>query len=113
MSRRHERCRLLVSGKDEFDRRVAKRFYDVEVLLTGYAEDALDALVRERGHQQVGSFGHGFGSTGLEQRVSIVGAACCLRGTGRRGDYSLGLTVRHLDISSTNNAPPTARMLAS
>ena len=39
--------------------RVAQRLDDVEVLLAGHAEDVLDALVLQRCHQQVGSFGHG------------------------------------------------------
>ena len=49
VGRGHEAGRLLVAGDDEFDRGIAQRFDDVEVLLPGHAEDALDALVFQRG----------------------------------------------------------------
>ena len=50
-------CSCRVSTSSMLD--VRKRLDDVEVLLAGHAEDALDALVLQRCHQQVGSFGHG------------------------------------------------------
>ena len=43
----------------QLDARAAQRLDDVEILLPGHAEDVLDALVLQRCHQQVGSFGHG------------------------------------------------------
>jgi hypothetical protein len=48
MGRRHECRRLLVPRKDKHDLRVAQRFDDVEVLLAGYTEDEIDALVLKR-----------------------------------------------------------------
>ena len=58
VGRGHEGGRLLVAGDDQLDRGVAQALDDVEVLLAGHAEDALDALVLERADQQVGAFGH-------------------------------------------------------
>ena len=58
VGRRHERRRLLVAGQDQLDRRAAQRFDDVEVLLAGHAENPLDALVLERGDQQVRALCH-------------------------------------------------------
>ena len=52
-------------------RELRKQLDDVEILLAGHAEDVLDALVFQRCHQQVGSFGHGFDLFRLEF------AACC------------------------------------
>ena len=46
--RGHERGGLLVAGEDKFDRRGPQRVDEVEVLLTGNAEDPLDALVFQR-----------------------------------------------------------------
>ena len=55
---RHESGRLLVPRDDELDARFAQRLDDVEILFPGNAEDALDALVLERGDEQVGALAH-------------------------------------------------------
>jgi hypothetical protein len=47
-----------MAREHELDRRAAQRLDDVEVLLAGNAEDALDALVLERGDEEIGAFGH-------------------------------------------------------
>ena len=51
--------RLFVAREHQLDGRRAERLDDIEVLLAGYAEDALDALVLQRGNQKIGAFGHG------------------------------------------------------
>ena len=60
MGRRHEGRRLLVPRQDQLDARGPQRLQDVEVLLARHAEDAIDALVLERGDKQVRPFGHRF-----------------------------------------------------
>ena len=106
VGRRHERRGLLVPGKDQLDPRVAERFHDVEVLLAGHAEDALDTLVLQRGHQQVGSFGHGFGLTGLEhiRYRSSAPAPVDLAPPGAASD-TLGSGSSTLEGSGHEHAP--------
>ena len=53
VGRGHERRALLVAGQDQLDRRIAQAFDDVEVLLAGNPENAVDALVLECGDQQI------------------------------------------------------------
>src|ERR1043166_2837962 len=47
-----------LAREDQRDLRLAQGFDDVEIFLAGNAEDALDAFVLERGHQQIGTLGH-------------------------------------------------------
>jgi hypothetical protein len=54
--RRHERRRLLVPNEDELDARRSQRLDDVQVLLAGNGEDAIDTLVLECLDEQIGSF---------------------------------------------------------
>ena len=56
VSRGHEGRCLFVPCDHEFDRRLAKRLDDVEVLLAGHAENPLDALVFQRGDEQIRPF---------------------------------------------------------
>ena len=58
VGRGHEAGRLLVARDHQLDARGAQRLDDVEVLLAGNAEDALDAFVLERGDEEIGAFGH-------------------------------------------------------
>src|SRR5258708_2835875 len=51
----HESCRLLMTGYDQLDGGPAKAFDDIEVLLTGYGVDSIDALVLEGSHEQIRS----------------------------------------------------------
>jgi hypothetical protein len=54
--RGHEGGGLLVAGQDQFDFGGAKRFHQIEILLAGHAEDAVDTFVLQRRDKQVGSF---------------------------------------------------------
>ena len=51
VGRGHEGRALLVAGQDQLDRRVAQAFHDIQVLLAGNPENAIDALVLECGDQ--------------------------------------------------------------
>jgi hypothetical protein len=55
VSRRHEGRRLLVPRQDQLDLGGSERLDDVEVLLARNPEDAVDPLVLQGGHKQVGS----------------------------------------------------------
>lgn len=52
----HEGGSLLVTGQHQLDFGGAERFHEIEILLAGYAEDAIDALVLQRRDKQVRSF---------------------------------------------------------
>ena len=52
----HEAGGLLMTGEDEADLRGAKRFEQIEIFLTGNAEDIFDALVFEAADEKVGGF---------------------------------------------------------
>ena len=58
MRGRHEGGGLLVAREHQLDARLPQRLDDVEVLLAGHAEDAVDAFVRERRDQQIRTFAH-------------------------------------------------------
>ena len=53
VGRRHESCRLLMSGDDKLDLRAAQRIQDIEIFFAGNAEDIFDALAFERADQQI------------------------------------------------------------
>src|ERR1700682_3310859 len=50
-----ESRRLLMTGYHQFDGGLPKAFDDIEVLLTGYPEDSIDALVLEGRNQKIRS----------------------------------------------------------
>src|SRR5699024_8819885 len=50
----HERGGLLVASEDELDRRLAHGIEEIDVLLAGNAEDALDALVLRGSDHDIG-----------------------------------------------------------
>ncbi len=85
--RRHERRRLLVAGQHQPDLRAAQGFDDVEILLARNAEDLLDALVLERGDEELGAV-HCMLLTFVlgppRESVSLPGPALLCHGTGRR-----------------------------
>ena len=60
IGRGHERGALLVPGQHQLDRGSAQTLDHVEIFLAGNAEDAVDALVLQRGDNQVRTFGHAF-----------------------------------------------------
>ena len=51
VSRGHEGRALLVASQDQLDRRVSQALDDIQVLLAGNPEDAIDTLVLESGNQ--------------------------------------------------------------
>ena len=55
MRSRHEGGRLLVAGQDQLDFRGAERFHNVEILLAGDAEDAIDTFILQRRDEQIRS----------------------------------------------------------
>ena len=55
---RHEAGGLFVPRQHQLDLRAPQRLQHVEILLAGNGEDAFDALVLERGDQQIGAFCH-------------------------------------------------------
>jgi hypothetical protein len=55
---RHKTGSLLVPRQHELDLRVPQRFQHIEIFLAGKREDAGDALVLQRRHQEIGGLGH-------------------------------------------------------
>jgi hypothetical protein len=53
MGRCHETRCLLVARQHELDARLPQRFEDIEILFAGHSEYSTDALIRERGDEQI------------------------------------------------------------
>jgi len=61
-----------MAGEDQLDLRSTERFEEVEILLTGDAEDPRDALVLERGNEKIRTLGHAAlaATTSTSSRIS-------------------------------------------
>ncbi len=58
VGRGHECRRLLVAGQHKLDFRGAERLEQIEVLLSGQAEDAIDAFILQCRDKEIGALGH-------------------------------------------------------
>src|SRR5690606_33765011 len=95
----HERRRLLVPDEDVPDRRVPQRVDEADVLLTGYPEDVLDALLLETADEKL--------SGGVGHVILMVGVASDVPGVERNGRGNADRRCGSVLMSYPVRADPT------